>query len=579
VHYKVPTLLVYESKKDRNRHATSWKGRPFSWGLLAAEDEDRYSGEKETKQFFKLFLDKDVLLRQRPQDLEDTTHQDVCDWFRDYLSQIYRHIEDRFVHTRSELWQSNVRFVFSVPTTWDAEVIDRFMKIIREAGFGKKRGHSAAVTLTEAHAAAIGIAHDRKAILEKGQIVLVCDAGGGTTDIALLEVVSARGEPLRLAQLDKVSGVHAGSTLIDHRFEDYAAEKLKLINRDRGAIIPNVALTARAMAAHRKFQTSKRSLSLDTRRLNVPFRIPIDDLPRNFSHAAAGVEKRCLTFDPAGMARLFDEGLERIYDKLDRQLDSMAKLGRLQGRSVRYLVLSGGLGSSAYVREQLRLRYCQQDRPCIRGMTLLQSDEPQLAVARGLVVDEMSATLQSWISPRSYGVVGMKEFDKNEHLDVDRDDGLVKLTGKVWAKNQIHWVIKQGQRLTRNNAITIRAKRMLDPAQEETGTGWKSRMVVSDLPVKDLPDSTSKPGCDKFCVIESDLSRYVDDFESSRGSRWLTTMRPGRSSHHVVARYDIRAVVGAAAVEFELWYKDKKCSETKEINVAWGAGNSLDMFH
>lgn len=38
-------------------------------------------------------------------------------------------------------------------------------------------------------------------------IVLVCDAGGGTTDVNILQLKSARGEPTKLDQFGSVEGV------------------------------------------------------------------------------------------------------------------------------------------------------------------------------------------------------------------------------------------------------------------------------------------------------------------------------------------------------------------------------------
>ncbi|ETI28894.1 hypothetical protein G647_01346 [Cladophialophora carrionii CBS 160.54] len=595
VHQKVPTLLVYESSKQgRGRPGSSRGQKLSSWGLLALDDEERYAPDKSIREFFKLFLDEKVLRAQSPEYVSDTSHKDVQHWFQDYLSKIYEHIKSRFTDTRPELWQGPVRFVFSVPTTWSPEVVECFKRIIKKAGFadGSMRGHSAEVTLTEAQAAAVGTAHERKSTLKKGQIILVVDAGGGTTDIALLEVASDENEPLRLEQLDRVDGVAAGSTLIDQDFEDYAVQKLEIINRDHPGKIPDVRTAAKRMAASRKFQTNKCSLSTSSKRLNVPFKIPVDDLARNFSHGPADVERQGLKYDPVSMAALFDARLDKIYQTLDRQFRSMEQLQRTKGRSVKHIVLSGGLGSSSYVKEKLEERYCNKSRPCLRGMTILKATDPQQVVARGLVANEMPCTvskneppssslttkvLQNWISRRSYGIVGMKVFDPNEHLlqdKVGQKDEISQLTGKTWARNQITWVIKSGQKLTTTDCIKIPGVHFIDPdTTPDEEEQWLSRMVASDLDPAKLPHSTSQPGCEPFCVIESDMRRYVDQFDRKKKG-WFE-----KGKTHLVAKYEIRVKIDPADVKFELWYKDQKLSEQRDLRVAWGDGSSLDVFH
>ncbi len=535
-----------------------------------------------TREFFKLFLDENVLRRQGP--ILDISHKDVQQWFEDYLAKIYQHIQTWFTNTRPELWNGTVRFVFSVPTTWSPEVVDCFKKIFKKAGFGGIKGHSAEVTLTEAQAAAVGTAQERKSTLKQGQIILVCDAGGGTTDIALLEVSSSAGEALQLQQLDRVEGVLAGSSLIDQDFEEYVMRKLRLVNNDHPGLIPDIQTTARVMSASRKFQTNKCSLSTSSKRTNVPFKIPIEGLARNFSHAAAGVERQCLNFDPERMAALFDKRLQKIFGTLDRQFSNMEQLERTNGRSVHYIVLSGGLGSSSYVKERLEERYCNKTRVCLRGMSILKATDPQQVVAKGLVVNEMptvskktvSKVLQSWVSRRSYGIVRQTKFDPNKHLlldKVDVKDEISQLTGQAWAKNQIKWVIKKGQTLTTNDCIKIPGLRPIDPNTIEEGESWISRMVASDLDTDSLPSSTSQPGWEKFCVIESDLSKYVKEFAEQR-KRWYE-----KGKTHLVAEYQIRVKIDPADVKFELWFKDKKLSSQKDLRVDWGDGSSPDVLY
>jgi hypothetical protein len=203
LHDKVPTALYYRVG-DTTLHA---------WGFRCPPP-----GEVQPKMGvldrFKLYLDESFLdetFRCHPSH-KPGSHEDVRRWYKDFLSKLYDHI----VKTVSKCfnlidWNSaTVQFVFSVPTLWDGvAVADDFEKIAREAGFGNGgRNHSLEFDLNEAEAAAIYTArsskHQKSAYvlnqipeyenvgptipalperpkLEKGNVIVVADSGGGTT--------------------------------------------------------------------------------------------------------------------------------------------------------------------------------------------------------------------------------------------------------------------------------------------------------------------------------------------------------------------------------------------------------------
>jgi hypothetical protein len=64
------------------------------------------------------------------------------------------------------------------------DITNNFNDAIRAAGFAAENPekHSARVELTEAEAGAGHMAISPPFVLERGDIVLICDAGGGTTE-------------------------------------------------------------------------------------------------------------------------------------------------------------------------------------------------------------------------------------------------------------------------------------------------------------------------------------------------------------------------------------------------------------
>jgi hypothetical protein len=197
---KVPTVVSYRAGNYDLR----------SWGFECPSPRNLELGTRVVDNF-KLFLNEAFLedtFKDRPQSTIGT-HADVQKWFGDFLGTLYRyigtHISDYLKLTD---WKfATVHYVFSVPTIWDGSAVVRtFENIVKNAGFGNGGiDHFLELDLTEAEAAAVYTAksskHQRPVSFEgedsesepsnrafidgpsmqKGNILLVCDSGGGTT--------------------------------------------------------------------------------------------------------------------------------------------------------------------------------------------------------------------------------------------------------------------------------------------------------------------------------------------------------------------------------------------------------------
>jgi hypothetical protein len=60
--------------------------------------------------------------------------------------------------------------------------------------------------------------------------LLVCDAGGGTTDLSVLRVTNTYGQSISLEQLDVVFGETIGSAAIDFGFQKLVRARLEAAN-------------------------------------------------------------------------------------------------------------------------------------------------------------------------------------------------------------------------------------------------------------------------------------------------------------------------------------------------------------
>jgi molecular chaperone DnaK (HSP70) len=148
---------------------------------------------------------------------------------------LYQHIQFKLGDQLPphKTWETaRIEMIFSVPTTWAPHpTVERFRSIILRAGFGQHPPHSVSVGLTEAEAAAVNTSVDSPGIFQENEVLLVCDAGGGTTDLSVLRVQDVASGALSLKQLDVVVGRNLGSVFIDPAFEDLVLHRLQEANR------------------------------------------------------------------------------------------------------------------------------------------------------------------------------------------------------------------------------------------------------------------------------------------------------------------------------------------------------------
>ncbi|KAG8408439.1 hypothetical protein J3458_019474 [Metarhizium acridum] len=190
-----PTFYVLPGESVTKKFPTILaKHEPKKWGLYCQnmEEEDKWRA-------FKNYLDQAQL--RKAHECGVSWAPDSADKVLEIAEQYLRHLHD---HIRRELPTMNrhgpmslegkswsdckIEFIFSVPTTWDWAQRAAFKEI-------------------------------------KNDTILSIDMGGGTTDIAFVEVESL--DPHKKVKLlQQVKGVDSGSMWIDKDFERFAADEL-----------------------------------------------------------------------------------------------------------------------------------------------------------------------------------------------------------------------------------------------------------------------------------------------------------------------------------------------------------------
>jgi hypothetical protein len=217
---KVPTTLSYKNGD------LDGGGELEQWGFGC----DR---QRPHVEWFKRYLNPKALREfQRSLPRQAYTPQAIHRFYVDFLKELYdwtKHIVTRTTNSkRADFRKAKVEFLFSLPSTINSpEIAERFREYIHEAGFasGGVR-HSAELGLTEPEAAAVDAVTNSDQSFNPGDILLLVDAGGGTTDICILELEGDISEP-RFRELLPVRGIEIGSTNIDEAFEELAERKIQ----------------------------------------------------------------------------------------------------------------------------------------------------------------------------------------------------------------------------------------------------------------------------------------------------------------------------------------------------------------
>ncbi|EON62947.1 hypothetical protein W97_02173 [Coniosporium apollinis CBS 100218] len=553
---KVPTVLVYPHNSQQ----------PSSWGFLSETVTEQTSNDREYKEWFKTYLDPGRLRQKQVDDPEDAPRSmtEVQKWYEDYLRALYQHIEFKLSAELSGTnWQNaRIEFLFSVPTTWTPHpTVENFRSIAQRAGFGRYPNHVLRIGLTEAEAAAVHTSTEASGIFRERDILLVCDAGGGTTDLSVLRVTDTQSDTLSLQQLDVVFGETIGSAAIDYAFEKLVLARLQQADRVASLGI-NLDETAWEMMKSKEFQNVKCEHGSPS---DTPlFSVAIPRLSPAYSNRDAGIQNGEMTFAREDLQQNFDKQVHKMFRLIDAQLQSLQQ--KYPNEHVAHLVLSGGLGNSAYVQQRLRARYGgQQGVQHAGAMQVRIAPDPQLAVCKGMVADRVrklksgKAVLGWRCSRASYGTICRIKYNKKNPDHIGKKTERDSENGKLYITKAVAWFIKKGEPVSVDKPIVHSFSRRITPGDPRRA--FPTNIVVSHIDRQFLPYQMND-NAQILCEIESDLSAADErKFKEKNKHFW------NFGKHHFKVDYEIRVIIGPADIQFELWFDGQKLSKDKPIRV------------
>jgi molecular chaperone DnaK (HSP70) len=370
------------------------------------------------------------------------------------LHALYQTIEARLKGELASRWEdAKVEFIFSVPTTWKPNpTVERFRKIIERAGFGRSPNHTAVIGLTEAEAAAVHTARNTPAIFNENDVLFVCDVGGGTTDLSAFRVKNTNSltGSLSLEQIDVVFGATIGAAQLDSLFEKAVLERLQTADRAMPLGLEDLHQAAWEMRICKEYQNAKCDYGSEESFSDTDtFSVRVPKLDRNYINQQFGISGGEMYFRRDDLKSFFDIQIHKLFEMIDKQLGRLEQ--KFPGQQVAHMVLSGGLGNSAYVRDSLRNRYAfgNSTQPNARNLQIRVAPDPQLVVCKGNVADRVQKlksgqSVLGWRCSRSsYGTLCKVLYSPlnpaHFGLPTQKDD----MDGQIYVTNAIDWFIKQ----------------------------------------------------------------------------------------------------------------------------------------
>ncbi|KAJ5347015.1 actin-like ATPase domain-containing protein [Penicillium brevicompactum] len=431
----------------------------------------------------------------------------------EYLRHLVLHVNETLQRRFGDAAKSlEIIFVLTVPAVWSDKAKDATLQAAIMAGINSNQ----ISLVSEPEAAAL---HSLRTIqpnsITKEDVLVVCDAGGGTVDLisykvkevdplSLEEATQGTGEIIddRVPQLNHLflisKGAVCGSLLLDERFERVLMKKVGLQNYQSLPIKSKEA----ALSFWRDMVKPTFGEESDCDFLDVDHFVP---LPGAADQPDKNIDGGFVQFEGFEIEEIFEPIVSRVEELVRGQLEKISR-NRLNAKAI---VLVGGFGSSRYLLQRLK-----GSNPSI---IVLQPPNAWASVVSGAVLRGLEGNrVETRISRRWYGVSASTPFDKARHAKRQ----------KHWSDIEEHWVvqdsmtwyIKKSAKISERQPIKFNFYRAVRVDQA-------NNLVFTDDLFFCNDDREPDFRCDRvlpLCTLESDLSKIPRQlFERKRNSKGI----------------------------------------------------------
>ncbi|KAF9359482.1 hypothetical protein BGX26_012217 [Mortierella sp. AD094] len=354
------------------------------------------------------------------------------DAISDYLGKFHSHVvKEAMKNFGSTYDQSHIQYCLTVPAMWS----DRAKHVMRLAAVraGLVREEDPAhrlIIVSEPEAAAMYCQSKGDQFnLQKHDRFLICDAGGGTVDLIVFEVVDVNPETgiRSLREVTRGHGASCGSAFLDANMEKLLREKFQkypLTPMGWGTIMDTFVNQTKPI-----FPGTDPEMYLQVP--NIPNLPDANDLD-------IGLED--------GMLKLMVSELhERVFDPVVKDVLDLIEY-QLQQTHCEAIFLVGGFGSSRYLFDRVTAKFATA------GRQVRVPPRAELAVVRGAVTYGLhQGSIISRVARRWYGVDSAMDFvpgvDPEEKKTLSRD-------GTVRCKDRFSVYITPGQSVALGECVT-----------------------------------------------------------------------------------------------------------------------------
>ncbi|THU93853.1 actin-like ATPase domain-containing protein [Dendrothele bispora CBS 962.96] len=427
---KIPTCILYDDR-----------GQVLAWGL---EAKNAGPIPNTTRcEWFKLFLEPSALRDQSavdPRLPQLPPGKKAIDVIIDFLSCLWEYAKEQITRDIGIVADLNSADVWlTVPAAWDAKGCEIMREAAIQAGLvqssraGDTNWKDRLRIITEPEAAAVHCAHLTDLHrLKPSQNFIVCDAGGGTVDLAVYKIIGQLAH-LEIAEIAARSGANCGSLFLDLRFR----ELVKSLLADHPAHLDAASL---AYFMHSFSETDKLAYSgvQDDENMFHFTCFNVED-PND---PTVGLIDGQLSIPGALLRReVFDPVVEQVLHLLEDQLNKT-------DQRIDALLLVGGFAGSEYLKQRVEEKFSSRIRVIARPA------DADTATLRGAARYGLARRplVSSIIAPRSY-IMKVKlpaeseDWQKRPAYIKNNDAGYPICENRLQYLVQKGAIIRKGQRL------------------------------------------------------------------------------------------------------------------------------------
>ncbi|KAI8387002.1 hypothetical protein BD560DRAFT_452538 [Blakeslea trispora] len=399
---KTPTISAYKKSEP---------SKMIEWGHAAKKLMLKPQTAKEN-----------IVLTNFKLNLDETLHRGVAENHRsavsniaDYLKALHEYVLEDVTRGFAKNYDPDTFcYCLTVPAMWSDSAKYAMRRAAIKAGLIKSDDpQDRLVLISEPEAAALYCERMCEQVnLKKGDRMMICDAGGGTVDLIVFEVISDHIQSNhRLKEVTKGIGESCGSVFLDYNFRTFIMDKL-------GAQANQLPAAAMQNLMDQFVDNIKPEFDgLDDQYLSLSASIDLSQL---------NTEEDCL--DEGTMVLRADELKQKIFEPVVQRVLSLIEkqYNQTPNQELACIFLVGGFGSSNYLFQRIQEVFQSKVRQ------ILCPPRASMAVVRGAVYFGLNPrVIKSRVSRRTYGINAGLPFD--ERVDpiasrVIRPDGSVRCT-------------------------------------------------------------------------------------------------------------------------------------------------------